>query len=184
MDGGEQKSGRWARLIDAASFAMTIHAEQLRKGSDTPDISHLLGVASLVLEFGGDEDQAIAGLLHDAIEDQGVEQEPVIEARFGPRVAAIVRGCTDADSFPKPPWQARKVAYIAHLEMSHRPGFDRSHWPASFAASVDRSALAVCPATRRSKSLAPDSAKAVCQSCAALKRPNGVAVSPAVSGTA
>jgi GTP pyrophosphokinase len=116
LDGGEQKSGRWARLIDAASFAMTIHAEQLRKGSDTPYISHLLGVASLVLEFGGDEDQAIAGLLHDAIEDQGVEQEPVIEARFGPRVAAIVRGCTDADSFPKPPWQARKEAYIAHLE--------------------------------------------------------------------
>ena len=95
---------------------MTIHAEQTRKGAETPYISHLLGVASLVLEFGGDQDQAIAGLLHDAIEDQGVEQEPVIEAKFGPRVAAIVRGCTDADSLPKPPWRARKEAYIAHLE--------------------------------------------------------------------
>ncbi len=116
MDGGDQKTGRWARLSEAASFAMIIHAAQVRKGSDTPYISHLLGVASLVLEFGGDEDQAIAGLLHDAIEDQGAEQEPVIEARFGARVAAIVRGCTDADSVPKPPWKARKEAYIAHLE--------------------------------------------------------------------
>jgi GTP pyrophosphokinase len=116
LDGGDQKTGRWARLSEAASFAMIIHAAQVRKGSDTPYISHLLGVASLVLEFGGDEDQAIAGLLHDAIEDQGAEQEPVIEARFGARVAAIVRGCTDADSVPKPPWKARKEAYIAHLE--------------------------------------------------------------------
>lgn len=116
MDGETQTPGRWVRLIEAASFAMTIHAEQRRKGSETPYISHLLGVASLVLEFGGDEDHAIAGLLHDAIEDQGAEQEPIIEARFGPRVAAIVRGCTDADSLPKPPWQARKEAYIAHLE--------------------------------------------------------------------
>jgi (p)ppGpp synthase/HD superfamily hydrolase len=116
LDGGNHTPGRWARLAEATSFAMTIHADQLRKGSETPYISHLLGVASLVLEFGGDEDQAIAGLLHDAIEDQGAEQGPVIEARFGPRVAAIVRGCTDVDSLPKPPWQVRKEAYIAHLE--------------------------------------------------------------------
>ncbi|MDR3522146.1 MAG: HD domain-containing protein [Acidocella sp.] len=116
MDVGDQKSRRWARLAEAAAFTMAIHADQCRKGSKTPYISHLLGVASIVLEFGGDEDQAIAGLLHDAIEDQGAEQEPLIEARFGPRVAAIVRGCTDADTFPKPPWRARKEAYIAHLE--------------------------------------------------------------------
>jgi GTP pyrophosphokinase len=80
--------------------------------------SHLLGVASLVLEHGGDEDQAIAGMLHDAIEDCGIEQEGIIAARFGARVAAIVRGCTDADSTPKPPWQARKETYIAHLEQA------------------------------------------------------------------
>lgn len=116
MDRETLTSPRWARLIEAASFALTIHAEQLRKGSETPYISHLLGVASLVLEAGGDEEQAIAGLLHDAIEDQGIEQAPVIEARFGPRVAAIVRGCTDADTLPKPPWRARKEAYLAHLE--------------------------------------------------------------------
>lgn len=111
-----ETSTRWVRLIDAAAFALRLHAEQRRKGSETPYISHLLGVASLVLEFGGNEDHAIAGLLHDAIEDQGAEQEPVIAQKFGPRVTAIVRGCTDADTLPKPPWRARKEAYIAHLE--------------------------------------------------------------------
>jgi len=115
MDGEDQESGRWARLADATAFALSIHAEQRRKGSETPYVAHLLGVASLVLEAGGDEEQAIAGLLHDAIEDQGIEQAPVIEARFGSRVATIVRGCTDADTLPKPPWRARKEAYLAHL---------------------------------------------------------------------
>ena len=81
-----------------------------------PYISHLLGVASLLLEYGGDEEQAIAGLLHDAVEDQGAHQEAVIRERFGERAAGIVLGCTDADSVPKPPWRARKEAYIAHLE--------------------------------------------------------------------
>jgi (p)ppGpp synthase/HD superfamily hydrolase len=95
---------------------MSIHAEQTRKGTETPYIGHLLGVASLVLENGGDEDQAIAGLLHDAIEDQGAHQESVIAEKFGVRVAAIVRGCTDADTTPKPPWRTRKEAYVAHLE--------------------------------------------------------------------
>ncbi len=75
-----------------------------------------MSVAAIVLEHGGDEDQAIAGLLHDAIEDVGAEQEAAIAERFGPRVAAIVRACTDADTLPKPPWRARKQAYIAHLE--------------------------------------------------------------------
>ena len=103
---------RWRRLSDAAAFALTIHARQTRKGTDTPYISHLLGVASLVLEHGGDEGQAIAGLLHDAIEDQGAHQEAAITERFGDRVARIVRGCTDADTLPKPPWRARKEAYM------------------------------------------------------------------------
>lgn len=116
MNGEDQKSGRWTRLAEGVAFALSIHAEQRRKGSETPYIGHLLGVASLVLEAGGDEEQAIAGLLHDAIEDQGIDQAAVIEARFGPRVVAIVRGCTDADTFPKPPWRARKEAYMAHLE--------------------------------------------------------------------
>ena len=106
----------WARLADATTFALTIHARQTRKGSGVPYIAHLLGVASLVLEHGGDEEQAIAGLLHDAIEDAGAQQEAVIAARFGLRVAGMVRDCTDADTVPKPPWRARKEAYIAHLE--------------------------------------------------------------------
>lgn len=79
-------------------------------------MSHLLGVASLVLEHGGDEDQAMAAMLHDAVEDQGAHLEPVIREKFGPRVADIVLGCTDADTFPKPPWRERKEAYIRHLE--------------------------------------------------------------------
>lgn len=106
----------WRQLADAASFAVTIHARQTRKGSGIPYVAHLLGVASLVLDHGGDEEQAIAGLLHDAIEDAGAEQEAVIANRFGPRVASIVRACTDSDTVPKPPWRARKEAYIAHLE--------------------------------------------------------------------
>ena len=109
----------WTRLADAAALAFTLHATQRRKGTSIPCIAHLMSVSALVLEHGGDEDQAIAGLLHDAIEDMGAEQEPVIAARFGPRVAAIVRACTDADTLPKPPWRARKEAYLAHLE--HAP---------------------------------------------------------------
>ena len=109
-------AGRWRRLSEAVTFALAIHAEQLRKDSDKPYISHLLSVAGLVLEYGGDEDQAIAGLLHDAVEDQGAHQAAAIAERFGQRVAGIVLGCTDADTFPKPPWRARKQAYIDHLE--------------------------------------------------------------------
>ncbi len=108
-------SAGWGRLMDAAAFAMTIHADQVRKGADTPYIGHLLGVASLVLEHGGDEDQAIAGLLHDAVEDQGADQEAVIREHFGDRVADIVVGCTDADTLPKPPWRERKERYVEHL---------------------------------------------------------------------
>ena len=107
---------RWSRLSTAVTFALNIHGEQTRKGSEVPYISHLLGVASLVLEHGGDEEQAMAGLLHDAVEDQGAHQLEVIRDRFGARVAAIVEGCTDADTLPKPPWRTRKEAYIAHLE--------------------------------------------------------------------
>ena len=111
-----EHSVRWARLSEAASLAFHIHAEQLRKGTIIPYVSHLLGVASITLEYGGDEDQGCAALLHDAIEDGGAEWEAVIQDRFGPRIAAIVRACTDADTQPKPPWRARKEAYLAHLE--------------------------------------------------------------------
>ena len=108
-------SERWQRLADAIAHALDIHASQQRKGAGTPYIGHLLAVASLVIEAGGDEEQAMAGVLHDAIEDVGAEQEAEIARRFGPRVARIVRACTDADSFPKPPWRERKEAYLRHL---------------------------------------------------------------------
>ena len=107
---------RWTALADAAALAFRIHAEQLRKGTVTPYVSHLLAVAAIVLEHGGDEEQACAALLHDAIEDGGAAWGAVILERFGPRVAGIVRACTDADTLPKPPWRARKDAYLAHLE--------------------------------------------------------------------
>ena len=88
----------WARLGDATALAARIHAGQLRKGTAIPYVSHLLAVTAIVLEHGGDEDQACAALLHDAVEDGGAQWEPVIAEQFGPRVAAIVRACTDVSS--------------------------------------------------------------------------------------
>lgn len=92
----------------------------MRKGTTIPYVSHLLGVAALVLEAGGDEDQAIAALLHDAVEDQGgAATQAEIQRRFGDRVAAIVAACSDTDRHPKPPWRERKEAYLRHL--AHAP---------------------------------------------------------------
>lgn len=104
------------RFIDAISYATRLHAGQTRKGSDTPYIAHLLAVTALVLEHGGSEEEAIAALLHDAVEDQG--GRPTLEAirtRFGDEVATIVAGCTDTDEIHKPSWRPRKERYIAHL---------------------------------------------------------------------
>ena len=105
------------RLSDAFDYARALHANQPRKGTTVPYIGHLLAVTALVIEHGGDEDQAMAALLHDAIEDQGRggRTRDEIEAKFGQRVVRIVEGCTDADTTPKPPWRARKEAYLAHL---------------------------------------------------------------------
>lgn len=102
------------RFDEAVAWASTLHRDQRRKGTGIPYVTHLLSVAALVVEHGGDEDQAIAGLLHDSIEDVGVTDDEIAE-RLGGRVAAIVRACTDADVHPKPPWLERKRAYIAHL---------------------------------------------------------------------
>jgi (p)ppGpp synthase/HD superfamily hydrolase len=105
------------RFGQALLFAFQLHSQQRRKGSQTPYIAHLLGVASLVLEDGGDEDEAIAALLHDAVEDQGgLETLEQIRVRFGERVAGIVDGCTDSYETPKPPWRQRKIDYLAHLK--------------------------------------------------------------------
>lgn len=104
------------RFTDALTFATQLHARQTRKGNDVPYIAHLLGVASTVLEHGANEDEAIAALLHDAIEDQGgAATREEIRRRFGDTVTEIVDGCTDSDTTPKPPWHQRKEAYIAHI---------------------------------------------------------------------
>ena len=104
------------RFTTALTYATQLHANQVRKGSGVPYIAHLLGVASIALEYGANEDEAIAALLHDAIEDQGgAATREEIRRRFGDNVTAIVDGCTDADTTPKPPWRQRKEAYIAHI---------------------------------------------------------------------
>ena len=108
------------RLRDAIAYAMHAHAGQVRKGTAVPYASHLLAVCAIVQEHGGDEDLACAAMLHDTIEDCGAEHGPAIEARFGPRVAAVVRACSDTDILPKPPWRDRKEAYLAHLEHADR----------------------------------------------------------------
>ena len=101
------------RFDDAFKYAHDAHRNQRRKKTDRPYISHLMGVASLVLQYGGDEEQAIAALLHDVVEDCGGAPRLVeIRAKFGERVARIVDGCTDSDEIPKPPWRERKERYI------------------------------------------------------------------------
>jgi (p)ppGpp synthase/HD superfamily hydrolase len=106
------------RYRDALELMFALPGEQTRKNFQrTPFISHLMSVSALVLEDGGNEDEAIAALLHDAIEDAGgVGAELLIVERLGIRVAEIVRGVSDTDISPKPPWRQRKLAYIEHLD--------------------------------------------------------------------
>ena len=104
------------RFIDALGYAARLHARQIRKRTGRPYIGHLLGVASIVIEYGADEEMAIAALLHDAPEDQGgLPRLREIQRRFGERVAHIVDGCTDTYEDPKPPWLERKRAYIERV---------------------------------------------------------------------
>ena len=111
-----------SRFEQALVFAAQLHKDQRRKGSGVPYISHLLAVTALVIEHGGDEDEAIAALLHDAIEDQGGSKaREEIRRRFGDRVTGIVDACTDSQTIPKPPWKERKRAYIAHLAEASAP---------------------------------------------------------------
>lgn len=111
------------RYTDALSWAAELHRRQWRKGKPVPYISHLIAVSALVWEDGGDEDQAIAALLHDAIEDAGDSQEQ-IRQRFGRRVAQIVADCTDTSGAVEPgadkePWLQRKTRYIHHIQTTH-----------------------------------------------------------------
>ncbi len=104
-----------SRFDEAFSFAHEIHGAQTRKGNSSPYIGHLMGVASIVLDDGGGEDEAIAALLHDAAEDQGGRTRlEEIRTRFGDGVARIVEDCTDSWETPKRPWADRKREYIEH----------------------------------------------------------------------
>jgi (p)ppGpp synthase/HD superfamily hydrolase len=104
------------RFHGAFHYAAEKHKTQTRKGKNVPYLAHLMSVAAIVLEFGGDEDCAIAALLHDVVEDCG--GRPVlreIENEFGPRVARMVEGCTDSFDEPKGPWKTRKDEYLERL---------------------------------------------------------------------
>lgn len=121
------------RLDAALGYARRAHGEQVRKGTTIPYLAHPMAVAGLVLAHGGDEDQAIAALLHDVVEDcelfeDGVPHAEAIEREFGTRVVAMVLACTDASAADKSAeragetpeqklvgWYARKRAYLAHL---------------------------------------------------------------------
>lgn len=101
------------RFTEAFALAADLHRGQTRKGSEVPYLTHLMAVASLVGQFGGGEDQMIAALLHDAVEDQGgLETLATIRERFGETVADYVDGCTDSYTSPKPPWFERKRAFV------------------------------------------------------------------------
>jgi (p)ppGpp synthase/HD superfamily hydrolase len=107
------------RFEEALIFAFNLHKRQTRKSNPVPYFAHLMGVASLVLEAGGDEDTAIAALLHDAVEDHGgIPTLDEIRRRFGDHVADIVDYCTDAYTQPKPPWRGRKEQYLVKFRMA------------------------------------------------------------------
>lgn len=107
------------RFEQALVFATQLHRDQVRKGGNIPYISHLLSVAALVLEDGGDEDEAIAALLHDAIEDQGgIKTRDQIRNQFGEQVVKIVEDCTEPYVEPKPPWRQRKLFYLEQLRQA------------------------------------------------------------------
>jgi (p)ppGpp synthase/HD superfamily hydrolase len=101
---------------DALALASRLHRKQRRKGSETPYVAHLLAVTAIALEHGATESEAIAALLHDAVEDQGGQKRlRKIQDQFGKRVARIVAGCSDTTEKPKPPWPERKAAFVERL---------------------------------------------------------------------
>ena len=116
-----------SRFQEALAYAASVHAGDLRKGTSIPYIAHLLSVCSLVLTDGGSEDEAIAGLLHDTLEDHPELVTPAdLERRFGTRVRMLVEGCTDTppgySGGPKSDWRQRKVDYLAHLHTASPEG--------------------------------------------------------------
>jgi (p)ppGpp synthase/HD superfamily hydrolase len=104
------------KFATALVYATHLHANQTRKISGVPYVAHLLSVAALVLEARGTETEAIAALLHDAIEDQGGSQtREKIREMFGDEVVEIIDGCSECDTYPKPPWKERKHKYLENL---------------------------------------------------------------------
>ena len=111
------------RFGQALAYAAEVHRDQFRKGTTIAYLSHLLAVCGLVLEDGGDEDEAIAALLHDAPEDQGGrERLAEVRMRFGERVATLVEACSDTFETPKPDWRVRKERYLDHLRVETDQG--------------------------------------------------------------
>lgn len=110
--------GYTQRLDDAVAFAMDQFRGRVRKGTRIPYVTHLLQVLVLVGEHGGDEDQMIAAVLHDWLEDVEGALAAELERRYGPRVAHLVAGLSDSVSHPKPPWRNRKETYLAHLAVA------------------------------------------------------------------
>ncbi len=109
------------RFEEALKYAARLHRAQVRKGTNTPYVTHLLAVAAIVGENGGTEDEVIAALLHDAVEDQGgAPTREEIRRRFGDAVAGIVDEVSDTDVVPKPPWRERKEAYVKHVRDAQR----------------------------------------------------------------
>lgn len=117
MDSTQNTVQLTERFEQALIYANRLHADQVRKLSGVPYISHLLSVAALVLEDGGTEDEAIAALLHDAIEDQGGEAtRQIIYEKFGASVVDIIDGCTESSDVPKPAWKQRKLQYLQQIQ--------------------------------------------------------------------
>ena len=103
----------------AIDYAFALHSNQYRKGTTIPYFTHLVSVSNNVIENGGNTDEAIAGLLHDAVEDQGGEKTlKLIRKRFGNKVAKIVKECSDTKITPKPPWLERKKKYLLEMKKS------------------------------------------------------------------
>lgn len=111
-----------SRFDDALRYTHDLHRAQTRKGNGTPYVGHLLGVASIVLDDGGNEDEAIGALLHDAAEDHGGRPRlEEIRSRYGVAVARIVEDCTDSWETPKRPWMDRKREYVEHARTLQQP---------------------------------------------------------------
>jgi (p)ppGpp synthase/HD superfamily hydrolase len=135
------------RLDDAIALAVADFRHVRRKGTEIPYLTHLLAVTALVGEHGGDEDQLIAAILHDWLEDVEGASAASLEARFGARVARIVAALSDSEVLPKPPWAARKLAYVARLagmpaEVKLVSAADKLHNARSLRLDVERHGLA------------------------------------------